>query len=525
MKVLLVSTQSAYRTVLEIVKELAQDYVIDVYPSRAVVAQFTTCEELAEELRARLGRCSYDYVIIPGLVRGSAKVIEEAIGCRVYKGSKYAGDIPQVLKLLSEGVELSKEVPADELCASVFTSSLQQLYHSQVSSKKPYFEVGGVGVYLDPPPLRLLLEVLISTKGFEEKISRAIESGFDGVVIGCESKCDVALLSKYLDRARELFSEGIIGVDVARPAELPRDIVESVDLLFNVAHTDVDRLSRSMSSSSGVVVIPSTVENLEESLRSVKRAISLLNEVGITKVVVDPLLRPPGAGFTESLIRFYTSRTQISYPHLFGTANVYEMIDADSHGVIALLMSMAMELSASMVLATEESTKACGAIEEHAIARHMAYVSYLKKSPPKDIPGGLDLLVVKSKGLKAQHLPAFEGPTKTVSTVELQQDPKYYVKIYVDLTRREIVVDVMRAGSEELLARFVGSSPTSLARAIVKEFDLSTEHAAYLGYELGKAELALKLWREYEQDSEVLLTPREKLSSSKSSLLLSRKKA
>ncbi|MEM4775235.1 MAG: hypothetical protein QW489_02590, partial [Sulfolobales archaeon] len=419
----------------------------------------------------------------------------------------------------------SREVPADELYASVFTSSLQQLFHSQVSSKKPCFEVGGVGVYLDPPPLRLLLEVLISTKGFEEKISRAIESGFDGVVIGCERKCDVALLSKYLDRARELFSEGIIGVDVARPAELPGDIVESVDLLFNVAHTDVDRLSRSIGRSSGVVVIPSTVESIEESLRSVERAISMLNEVGITRVVVDPLLRPPGVGFAESLIRFYASRTRISYPHLFSTANVYEMIDADSHGVIALLVSMAMELGASMVLATEGSTKAYGAIEEHAIARHMAYVSYLKRSPPKDIPGGLDLLVVKSKGLKARSLPAFGGPTRVIGTVELQRDPKYYVRIYVDRTRREIVVDVMRADSGEPLARFVSSSPTSLARAVLREFDLSAEHAAYLGYELGKAELALKLWKEYEQDSEVLLTPREKLSSGRGFLLLSHKKA
>jgi len=525
MKVLLVSTQSAYRTVLEIVKGLTQNYVVDVYPSKAIVAQFTTCEELAKELRAWLGRCSYDYVVIPGLVRGSAKVIEDAIGCRVYKGSKYAGDIPQVLRLLSGGIELSKEIPADELYDNIFTASLQQLYYSQVSSKKPYFEIGGVGLYLDPPPIRLLLEVLVSSREFEEKISRAIEAGFDGVVIGCESRCNTVLLSKYVDRARELISEGIIGIDVARPAELPVDVFESVNLLFNVAYTDIGRVSKSIGRSGGVVVIPSTVESLEESLRSIESAISMLKEIGINNIVVDPLLRPPGTGFMESLVRFYSSRMRISYPHLFSTANIYEMIDADSHGVIALLMSMAMELGASVVLATEESTKTYGAIEEHAIARHMTYVSHLKKSPPKDMPGGLDLLIVKSKNLGKQHPPTFEGTTKVVGTVEYQRDPNYYVKIYVNHSRREIVIDVVRIESEELVARFVGRSSTSLARAILREFELSIEHAAYLGYELGKAELALKLWREYEQDSEVLITPREKLSLSRSSLLLSHKKA
>lgn len=522
---LLVSTQSAYRTVLEIVKGLTLDYVIDVYPSRAVVAQFTTCEELAGELRAWLGECSYDYVIIPGLVRGSAKVIEDAIGCRVYKGPKYAGDIPQVLRLLSEGLELSREVPADELYADTFAAGLHRLYHSLVSSRRPAFDLGGVGVYLEPPPIRLLLEVLVSRADFEEKVSRAVEAGFDGVVVGCESKCDRGLLTRHLDRARELLGGGIVGVDVARPADLPADVIEGADLVFNVTHTDVDRLSKSLGGRGGVVVIPSTVDDLEEALRSIEMAVSKLNEIGVNKVVVDPLLRPPGTGLAESLVRFYMSRTRVGCPHLFGTANVYEMVDADSHGVIALLMGMAMELGASLVLATEESTKVWGAIEEHAIARHMAYVSYLKKSPPKDVPGGLDLLVVKSKSLRGERPPAFEGPTIVVDRVEHQRDPNYYVRIYVDRPRREIVVDVMRVGDGRPLARFVGRHPTSLARALLREFELSTEHAAYLGYELGKAELALKLRKEYSQDSNVLVTPIDKCALGKDSLLLSHKKA
>jgi dihydropteroate synthase len=36
---------------------------------------------------------------------------------------------------------------------------------------------------------------------------------------------------------------------------------------------------------------------------------------------------------------------------------------------------------------------------------------------------------------------------------------------------------------------------------------LEAEHAAYIGYELAKAEMALKLGKTYIQDEELLVTP------------------
>lgn len=520
------TTQSAYRIVLDVVKSLSKDYEIDVIPSRAVVAPFATCDDFALELSARIGKCSYDVVVIPGLVRGSTKVIEEKLGCRVYKGSKYAGDIPFVLELLESGVELSRDTPADDLYADIFATRLQSLYGAEVSSKRPRFTLGETGIYLDPPPVRLLLEVLTSdAESFEEKVSRAIKAGFDGIIVGCGSKCDTKLLGKHIGKAREILSKGIVGVDVVKPSDLPEDVIEEVDVVFNVTYADADKICEKIGRDKGVVVIPSTVEGLEESLRSIERAVSKLSEVGISKIVVDPLLRPPGVGFVESLVRFYYSRKRVNHPHLFSTANVYEMIDADSHGIIALLMSMAIELGASVVLATEESSKTYGAIEEHSIARYMAYASYLRKSPPKDVPGGLDLLILKEKRLRERPPPHFEGLIRRVDRVEYHQDPNYYVNIYVDHSERAIIVDVLKTSSGELLARFAGNNPNSLARAILREFKLIPEHAAYLGYELGKAELALKLRREYSQDSDVVVTPIDRLALGKDSLHLSRKKA
>jgi dihydropteroate synthase-like protein len=187
------------------------------------------------------------------------------------------------------------------------------------------------------------------------------------------------------------------------------------------------------------------------------------------------------------------------------------MVDADSHGMVVLLVTTALELGASLVLATEESSKAFGAIEEHAIARYMAYSAYVRRSPPKDSPYGADLLVVKGKRLDPSTIPPVEAPALEVGTLEHVADPKYYVRIYVNHADEHLVVDVVGKVSGKPLARFLGREAISLARAVVRRFDLTPEHAAYLGYELGKAELALRFGKSYEQDSETVLSPRDKL--------------
>ncbi|MDW8010613.1 MAG: hypothetical protein RMH84_03345, partial [Sulfolobales archaeon] len=339
---------------------------------------------------------------------------------------------------------------------------------------------------------------------------RAAESGFDGVVVGCGSSCAYAKLEKYVDRVRER-GVRVVGVDAPRVLEVPRDLLKKVDLVFNVTQADAEKVTDLLNRGTAVVVIPSTLESLEMAIQSIEKAVSTLREAGLEKIFVDPLVKPPGTGFAESIIRFSYSRRRVSYPHLLSTANVYELIDADSHGVVALLLTLAMELGASVVLATEESAKSFGAIEEHSVARYMAYTSYLKKSPPKDVPGGVNLLIVKEKKLKNFAPPDFSGPTEYVGTVELREDPNYFVKIYVDFARNAVVVDVHSARSGAVLGRFVGTHSASLARAVLRKFELTSEHAAYLGYELCKAELALKFRKNYEQDRDIFTSPTERV--------------
>ena len=48
---------------------------------------------------------------------------------------------------------------------------------------------------------------------------------------------------------------------------------------------------------------------------------------------------------------------------------------------------------------------------------------------------------------------------------------------------------------------FAGKDARDMYKTIVQEIKISTEHAAYLGKELGKAETALKLGKNYIQDT------------------------
>ncbi len=95
------------------------------------------------------------------------------------------------------------------------------------------------------------------------------------------------------------------------------------------------------------------------------------------------------------------------------------------------------------------------------------------------------------------------------------EDPAGFFYIYVDDVRRHIVVEhysrVARddgAGERTVSGKigrvFKGSNAETIYRTIIGNGLVTLmDHAAYLGYELGKAETALKNNVRYEQDKPV----------------------
>lgn len=100
---------------------------------------------------------------------------------------------------------------------------------------------------------------------------------------------------------------------------------------------------------------------------------------------------------------------------------------------------------------------------------------------------------------------------------DFKEDEEGFFYIYLDDARRNIVVEhyknvskdlgrFKRTVSGKINKVFKGSNAESLYRTIIGNNLISQiDHAAYLGYELGKAETALKNRVNYEQDRPVRL--------------------
>ena len=507
MNILLVTTVSGDSLLRDVLKvlEKGSKHSFKVFRSSAQVACLSTTESLLRELlRSGIKFKDYDLIILPGLVRGSASVISEALGVPAVKGTIYVGDLPEMIKYLDQGIVFSPELPADTIIKKELYLTLSSRVKKVIESKEAFFWLSRTKVPLRPPPLILLYEHIISNSPRTKlPLGRLKKRGFEGVILGYEPGHKSP--RQFFSYSELIKNEGlIVGVDALEYEGLSKDVLSSVDLVMNVNLSNLYTVSKYLKEGSGVVVIPQETKDPQSTLESLSLVISEVLRIGIQKVIVDPLVRPPLLGLSESLVRFARSVKDINLPHLFGMPNVYELIDADTQGAIALLVSLAYELGASAILVTESSNKAQGVIEESSISREMTYRATVRKSPPIDV--GLDLLVVKDKRditIKPPEL-SKEVPLVTIREfIPLKLDEKIYLKIYVDKDRRDVIVDVHSSTTHKVIKRYRGKDILSLGRALAKDQGLSPEHSLYLGFELSKAAIALQLCKNYVQDAPI----------------------
>jgi dihydropteroate synthase-like protein len=183
-----------------------------------------------------------------------------------------------------------------------------------------------------------------------------------------------------------------------------------------------------------------------------------------------------------------------------GVGNVVEMLDADSVGVNALLMGIASELDIDLAFTTEYSVKTKGSVRELVRASEMMYLAKTKKQTPKDL--GIDLLILKDKRKVKDILPEVDGNFKftEVGKTPIKQLEEGCFRIYLDKGKIHVIYYM-----DDIQIGFTGTDAKDLYKTIANhpEIKISTEHAAYLGKELGKAEIALKLNKNYIQDTEL----------------------
>lgn len=512
--------------------ELARDYVreyaeqsnieFDVIAVPFPVAALLTPRFVVEHLK-KIDLSGYDVMLVPGLLRGSAKVIEDALGIPTYKGPKDAADLPMVMEHVRRGVKLSHDVPACELLNMNTTKDAEREFEEAVKKalgnlrEGSYLKLRDLVISRDLP-MRVMAEIVDAPKLSKNEIKRIaahyVRSGADIIDIGVVAGQDDSDKIREIVSAIRSVTNAPISIDSLSPKEIEAAVEAGVDMVVSLERSSIEVL-HDVVRDKVCVVIPYDYasgyfpEDPEERVRAMEENVRLARRYGIEKIMADLIVNPVHApSFVKSLVSFYEfSRRNPDVQLFMGIGNVSELMDADSHGVNAQLVALASELGASVVLTTEASDKTYGSVWEVAQAVKMMYLSKVKKVFPKDL--GIDLLVLKEKRRSKFKYEKIGGLTVVEAKEgrKVQYDRAGFFRIWVDHEGENIYVMHFKWDDPKKPDLVVCGRRASdiylevLERGLVSDYS----HAAYLGKELEKAEIALKLRKSYTQDSDLFL--------------------
>ncbi len=491
MKILVVTGRLAENAVRISVKDGADILVLGVE-----VAAFTT----PSLLRRSLFQKKYDLILVPGLASGDFSGLEKEINTPVRLGPKHAVDLGFVLSY-ADDVVFSAKIPACELLkekrkdtALEKIAELEERSNAHVSIRG--MKLGGNS------RMKVMAEVVdaghLSKNELTNRILYFVEQGADIIDLGFSLDTTEKETRRAVNAARP--ATGVpLSVDTLDPCLLNTALDSGIDMVLSLnSHNMNEVKEKIIRNSTTAVIIPDRSNDIESLFHNIDHA----RNIGITNILADPVLEPPGHGLEGSLNRYYEFRRRDgTTPLFFGIGNVTELLDADSQGVNAMLSAIAMEISASVLFTPEYSHKAVGSVSELKTASIMMMLAGDRGSAPKDL--GIDLLVLKEKrGREFGKMP--ENAIDAQGSEKWHLDPAGCFKI--EITNGDIQNGKFCSG--KIIARH---NERSIAGATAKEV-LDTiirlglvsrhDHAAYLGRELMKAELALKFRRSYSQDDE-----------------------
>ncbi len=490
---------------------------VDVLALPVSVAAFMTPEYVAGYLRKEKPS-GYDMILTPGAMRGDVTPIEEATGISTFKGPLHAADIPLAL---GYSVELSKVLPASDLARDTRRKQAEaEIQKARRDTLRVVEEHGGLiigsGERAVPlgtgAPIPVIAEIVNAPNRDMDEVTRLSryyeEEGADiidiGMLAGSPMPNSVPSLIEAVRGATPL----PVSIDTLDPTEIASAAEEGIDLVLSLDAGNMESTAEVLTDTP-VVILPSNMRRgrlptnprirVAHLLRNIERA----RELGLTKVVADPVLEPaisPGLMNSLTAYRLFRSKDTVT-PVLFGLGNVTELMDADSPGVNALLAALAQEVGANLLFTPEYSDKARGSVRELATASRMMFLAQLRGTPPKDL--ALDLLLLKEKRRveepKAGH--AGRRVIRASGDTNFHPDASGWFRIQVERDEKLIEALFYRPGREEPEAVVRGSGATEVYQTIIRKgLITSLDHAAYLGRELEKAEIALRLGRSYAQE-------------------------
>ncbi|WOF16705.1 dihydropteroate synthase-like protein [Methanoplanus sp. FWC-SCC4] len=470
MTILLPTGELAYNTVLEAAKGFDVNIVVF-----GKIAAFLTPNNLEKIL---LENKNCEMVLVSGMCTADFSNLEDKMHIPIYRGPRHAADLGLVLRSLDE-IKLSRHVPADEMLAKKREEEAVFKVLENEKNSSCDFEIKGLKIGGNSR-IKVLAEIMDAHKNVDTAFvaARYFESGADIVDLGFGFDATPDDVKRTFESLKEV--KGLLAADTQDP-ELIKAAIPYTDIILSLHDENMGSVAEDIAKHDVAAVIVPHEKTLEEN-------IAMAKEAGIKKIIADPLLQPVGSGLVKSLSDFKNT----GCPLFFGAGNVAELIDADSVGINALLAGMAKETGASVIFTSEHSDKTKGSIKEMKTAVCMMALTD-DRPYPKDL--GIDLFVIKEKRKRR------EPPLKYETITDAEEMPE-------DMTYDPL--GNLRIGIEDgfIVAIHNGSAVRGkkwedVFHTILKQNRVSLmDHAAYLGKELYKAELALKFDRSFDQDGD-----------------------
>ncbi len=418
-----------------------------------------------------------DAVVVSGMCTADFSSVAQETATPVFRGTRHAADMALTVPLILAGT-LSTTIPADILLEDEKKAEAQKrLIEMEDAAVSPVtirnIKFGGGA------RIKVLCEIMDAPHvcGLRDMAVRVLAHGADGIDLGFGFDAEPADVIRCLHELEDL--PCLISIDTLSPALIRAGLFRA-DLVFSVTGDTLTELAGPLQTAGTVsVCIPQNGMSLQETVKKAKDA-------GLV-VMADPLLQPPLSGMTQSLAGF---TLDYGAQKIMGCVNVVELIDADSPGVCAILAAAAAECGCAAVLISEHSDKTQGAVAEMRRATEQMQLC-CNRPYPKD--AGVDVFVIKEKRRRHEPLPWYTSVTDAAGVVENPVfDPRGNFRIGIEGDK---IIAVRRGHAIR------GRTAEEVIAAIIAEGGVSLlDHAAYLGRELYKAELAIRFGRSFEQD-------------------------
>lgn len=419
----------------------------------------------------------YDLVLVPGLTKDcSWEEFEKRKGVKVRLGPLHASDIKRILEFAGK-IEFSHKIPACRLIDAIKAEEV--IREVEKLEKEAKFRIRNVAIG-GKSRMKIVAEIVNPKLGdLRERIAYFSENA-DIIDIGVPLEFDLEEFGKILKIAVDE-SKKPISVDTFSEKAIEIAIRHGVDMVMSVSGSNTEVLN--LIEDQAIVVAEKDFGMLFKLLEIAKKKTE--------KVIADPILEPPFS-VAKSIERYLNfRRLDPETPLLFGAGNVTELSDADSIGINALLAFIAEEIGCNLLFTTEASPKTRGSVKELKIATYLSKIAKIRETPPKD--SGLTLLALKEK-LRYETVKP-ESFLVAKESKEFCRDPLGDFIIFIadgEIFCKHEKVTIAGKRAREIL-------DTVLELGLVSRLD----HAAYLGRELMKAEIALRLGKNYVQDQDL----------------------